>query len=74
MDRRFGGNKVKVNEYTDVSRWYDANEVAQGMTEYKLAGFRENLGDGWEEVEHKIEDGPNGSKRVLLTRAKYEYR
>ena len=74
MDRQFGGKKVMVKEDTDVSRWYDANEVAQGMIEYKLAGFRGNLGNGWEEVEHKIEDGPNGSKRVLLKRAKYEYR
>lgn len=74
MDRQFGGNKVKVKEYTDVSRWYNANEVRMGMIEYKLAGFRENLGNGWEEVEHKIEDGLNGSKRVVLKRAKYEYR
>lgn len=74
MDRQFGTNKVKVKEYTDVSRWYDANEVRQGMIEYKLAGFRENLGNGWDEVEHKIEDGPNGTKRVVLKRAKYEYR
>ena len=74
MDRQVGTNKVKVKEYTDVSRWYDANEVRQGMIEYKLAGFRENLGNGWDEVEHKIEDGPNGTKRVVLKRAKYEYR
>lgn len=75
MDGRFDGKKrVKVKEFTDISKWYDKDDIRMGMLEYKLNGFRENLGDGWEEVESKIEDGPNGTKRVVLVRAKYEYR
>lgn len=75
MARQYDGIKTKVAEDTIRSRPYDKKEIAAGMLEYKLNALREgNLGNGWEEVENHIEDGPNGQKVVVLKRAKYEYR
>lgn len=75
MERQYDGIKTKVAEDTIRSRWYDKNEVAQGMPEWKLNALREgNLGNGWEEEKGYIEDGHNGQKRAVLKRAKYEYR
>lgn len=75
MARQYDGNKTKVAEDTIRSRPYNKNEIAMGMLEYKLNALRkDNLGNGWEEVENHIEDAPNGQKVVVLKRAKYEYR
>ena len=75
MARQCDGIKTKVGEDHIYSRWYDKNEVAMGMPEYKLNALREeNLVKGWEEEKGYIEDGPNGQKRAVLKRVKYEYR
>ena len=78
MERRYdnlGREKVLVQEDTDVSRWYNKNEIASGQVEHKKRSVRQDLlGNGWEEVSCEVETGFNGQQRVVFKRAKYEYR
>lgn len=78
MERRYDNRKMEkvlVKEDTDVSRWYDKNEIAGGQVEHRKKSVRQDLlGDGWEEVSCEVETGFNGQQRVVFKRAKYEYR